>query len=179
MDWSAVDYCDVFIRLSFWRHPFTAEHPLLRHWCRDTFLQTWRRNKLILISDDPDGEHISWTIPSKIQTKTLSCLYKARPAVLARLVWRQRVDLGRRIAGWACSECAAPSAEALCMRRAAASDTEALQHCAQTPAPDRCMHYLPDSSDTPRPAGGGKEKHSWERSAREQIWCWSSASLQL
>ncbi len=38
MDWSAVDYCDVFIRLSFWRHPFTAEHPLLRHWCRDTFL---------------------------------------------------------------------------------------------------------------------------------------------
>ncbi len=26
--WSAVDYCDVFIRLSFWRHPFTAEHPL-------------------------------------------------------------------------------------------------------------------------------------------------------
>ncbi len=31
MDWSAVDYCDVFIRLSFWRHPFTAEHPLLRH----------------------------------------------------------------------------------------------------------------------------------------------------
>ncbi len=38
---SAVDYCDVFIRLSFWRHPFTAEHPLLRHWCRDTFLQIW------------------------------------------------------------------------------------------------------------------------------------------
>ncbi len=21
--------------LSFWRHPFTAEHPLLRHWCSD------------------------------------------------------------------------------------------------------------------------------------------------
>ncbi len=38
MDWSGVDYCDVFIRLSFWRHPFTAEHPLLRHWCRDAFL---------------------------------------------------------------------------------------------------------------------------------------------
>ncbi len=32
--------------LSFWRHPFTAEHPLWRHWCRDTFLQTWWRNKL-------------------------------------------------------------------------------------------------------------------------------------
>ncbi len=38
--------------LSFWRHPFTAEHPLLRHWCRDTFLQIWWRNKLIYISDD-------------------------------------------------------------------------------------------------------------------------------
>ncbi len=37
--------------LSFWRHPFTAEHPLLRHWCRDTFLQIWWRNKLIYISE--------------------------------------------------------------------------------------------------------------------------------
>ncbi len=37
--------------LSFWRHPFTAEHPLLRQWCSDTFLQIWWRNKLILISD--------------------------------------------------------------------------------------------------------------------------------
>ncbi len=27
MDWSGVDYCDVFISCldSFWRHPFTAE----------------------------------------------------------------------------------------------------------------------------------------------------------
>ncbi len=41
-----VDYCDVFIRLSFWRHPFTAKHPLLRHWCNATFLQIWWRNKL-------------------------------------------------------------------------------------------------------------------------------------
>ncbi len=23
-----LEWCDVFIRLSFWRHPFTAEHPL-------------------------------------------------------------------------------------------------------------------------------------------------------
>ncbi len=27
-----------FYQLSFWRHPFTTEHPLLRHWRRDTFL---------------------------------------------------------------------------------------------------------------------------------------------
>ncbi len=37
--------------LSFWRHPFTAEHPLLRHWCNATFLQIWWRNKLIYIMD--------------------------------------------------------------------------------------------------------------------------------
>ncbi len=73
-NWWTVDYCDVFIRLSFWRHPFTAEHPLTLiltapihcrspidshsdgthslqsiH-CWDTFIQTWWRNKLI--SDD-------------------------------------------------------------------------------------------------------------------------------
>ncbi len=57
MDWSGVDYCGLLwcfyqlFRLSFWRHPFTAEHPLLRHWCNDTFLQIWWRNKLISISD--------------------------------------------------------------------------------------------------------------------------------
>ncbi len=38
--------------LSFWRHPFTAEHPLLRQWCNDTFLQIWWRNKLIYILDE-------------------------------------------------------------------------------------------------------------------------------
>ncbi len=50
--WWTVDYCDVFIRLSFWRHPFTAEHPLLRHWCNATFLQIRWTNKLIFILDD-------------------------------------------------------------------------------------------------------------------------------
>ncbi len=35
--------------LSFWRHPFIAEHPLLRQWCNAIFLQIWWRNKLILI----------------------------------------------------------------------------------------------------------------------------------
>ncbi len=49
MDWSGVDYCDVFISShSDGTHPLT----LLRHWCRDAFLQTWWRHKLILISDE-------------------------------------------------------------------------------------------------------------------------------
>ncbi len=38
--------------LSFWRHPFTAEHPLLSKWCNATFLQIWWRNKLIYILDN-------------------------------------------------------------------------------------------------------------------------------
>ncbi len=35
-----VDYCDVFISCFdlFWRHPFTAEDPLLSKWCNATFL---------------------------------------------------------------------------------------------------------------------------------------------
>ncbi len=46
-----LECCDVFIRLSFWRHPFTAEDTLMRHWCNATFLQIWLRNKLISILD--------------------------------------------------------------------------------------------------------------------------------
>ncbi len=40
--------CDVFISSldSFWRHPFTAEDPLVSKWCNVTFLQIWWRNKL-------------------------------------------------------------------------------------------------------------------------------------
>ncbi len=45
-------WCFYQLVVSFWRHPFTAEHPLLRHWCNATFLQTWWRNKLIYILDD-------------------------------------------------------------------------------------------------------------------------------
>ncbi len=37
--------------LSFWRHPFTAEDPLVSKWWNSTFLQTWWRNKLIYIWD--------------------------------------------------------------------------------------------------------------------------------
>ncbi len=37
-----VDYCDVLIRCltSFWRHPFSAEDPLVSKWCNAKFLQT-------------------------------------------------------------------------------------------------------------------------------------------
>ncbi len=42
-----VDYCDVFYQLSFWRHPFTAEDPLVSKWCNAKFHQ----NKHIYILD--------------------------------------------------------------------------------------------------------------------------------
>ncbi len=54
MDWSCVDYCDVFISCldSFWRHPFTPEDPLVSKWCNATFLQ--------ICSDDETNAAASW-----------------------------------------------------------------------------------------------------------------------
>ncbi len=46
--------CGCFYQLfgqSFWRHPFTAEDPLVSKWWNATFLQIWLRNKLIYIWD--------------------------------------------------------------------------------------------------------------------------------
>ncbi len=60
--------------LSFWRHPFTAEDPLMSKWCNATFLQNWWRNKLTYILDGLRGIHFQqififvWTVP-------LSALY--------------------------------------------------------------------------------------------------------
>ncbi len=36
--------------LSFWRHPFTAEHPLLSKWWNDTFLQIWIKKTIYTLS---------------------------------------------------------------------------------------------------------------------------------
>ncbi len=49
-----VNYCDVFISCldSFWRHPFTAEDPLVNQWCNATFLQ--------ICSDEDTNSFISW-----------------------------------------------------------------------------------------------------------------------
>ncbi len=47
IDWLLLYYCDVFISSldSFWRHPFTAEDPLVSKWWKAKF---WWRNRLIL-----------------------------------------------------------------------------------------------------------------------------------
>ncbi len=58
--------------LSFWRHPFTAEHPLVSKWFNATFLQIWWRNAVIYISDGLRMSSFSkfsffgWTIPLNV-----------------------------------------------------------------------------------------------------------------
>ncbi len=52
--WTEVVWIIVMFLSAVWtliRHPFTTEHPLVRYWCRDTFLQIWWKNKLIYIFD--------------------------------------------------------------------------------------------------------------------------------
>ncbi len=53
LEWCGLLWCFYqLFGLSFWRHPFTAEDLLVRHWCNATFLQIWWRNKLLYIADD-------------------------------------------------------------------------------------------------------------------------------
>ncbi len=70
LEWCGLLWCFYqLFGLSFWRHPFTAEHPLLRHWWNAKFLQIWWRNKLIYILNGLRGRtfvssfHFVWTIP--------------------------------------------------------------------------------------------------------------------
>ncbi len=52
LEWCGLLWCFYqLFGLSFWRHPFTAEDPLVSNWCNATFLQIWWRNKLIYIFD--------------------------------------------------------------------------------------------------------------------------------
>ncbi len=58
LEWCGLLWCFYqLFWLSFWRHPFTAEHPLLSKWFNATFLQIWWRNKLTW----PEGKYISVT----------------------------------------------------------------------------------------------------------------------
>ncbi len=54
LEWCGLLWCFYqLFGLWFWRHPFTAEHPLVSKWCNVTFLQIWCRNKLIYILGGP------------------------------------------------------------------------------------------------------------------------------
>ncbi len=44
LEWCGLLWCFYqLFGLSFWRHPFTAEDPLVRLWCKAKFLQIWWR----------------------------------------------------------------------------------------------------------------------------------------
>ncbi len=60
LEWCGLLWCFYqLFGLSFWRHPFTAKHPLVSKWCNATFLQIWWRNKLKLLHLGwPEGEDI-------------------------------------------------------------------------------------------------------------------------
>ncbi len=50
LEWFGLLWCFYqLFGLSFWRHPFTAEDPLVNKWRNATFLQIWWRIKLIYI----------------------------------------------------------------------------------------------------------------------------------
>ncbi len=53
--------------LSFWRHPFTAEDPLVSKWCKATFLQICSDEDTNLdglrVSTSSVNFHFCWTIP--------------------------------------------------------------------------------------------------------------------
>ncbi len=68
LEWCGLLWCFYqLFGLSFWRHPFTAEHPLLRQWCNATFLQIWWRNKHLHLGWPKDIfqqiKFFVWTIP--------------------------------------------------------------------------------------------------------------------
>ncbi len=78
MDWSGVDYCDVFIRLSFWRHPFTAEHSLLSQWCDANLMKKQTHLQSIL----DDYIHCYFWVPFNLIT-----LYST--AMLQKVEWER------------------------------------------------------------------------------------------
>ncbi len=60
LEWCGLLWCFYqLFGLSFWRHPFTAEHPLVSKWRNATFLQIWWRKQTHLHLGWPEGEFIS------------------------------------------------------------------------------------------------------------------------
>ncbi len=77
--------------LSFWRHPFTKEHPLVSRWCNATFLQIWWRNKvhIVVIVCMHCKLHIADSV-----IQTLSCPSIHLHTIMMKLVSVSRPQLG-------------------------------------------------------------------------------------
>ncbi len=67
LEWCGLLWCFYqLFGLSFWRHPFTAEHPLVNKWCNARFLQIYSDEETHLRLGWSEDEHIfifGWTIP--------------------------------------------------------------------------------------------------------------------
>ncbi len=60
LEWYGFLWC--FYGLSFWRHPFTAEVPLVSNWCNATFLQ-------ICTDEEKTHLHLGWPEVNTFSTK--------------------------------------------------------------------------------------------------------------
>ncbi len=73
LEWCGLlmDYCDVFISCfcSFWRHPFTAEHPLVSKWCNAKYLQICSQEKWIC--DLHWTVHVYWVFIASLHTSLM------------------------------------------------------------------------------------------------------------
>ncbi len=80
LEWCGLLWCFYqLFGLSFWRHPFTAEDPLVSKWWNATFLQIWWRNKLIYILDSTISPIFGWTILSRIWSHALAVIANNAP----------------------------------------------------------------------------------------------------
>ncbi len=103
----------MFYRLSFWRHPFTAEHPLVSEWCNATFLQM--QNYKCKKKKKSETQWQIWTQNNWIFLISIEnkCLYDAirdlkreKKKFVKRRVWT-RVDSVIRYPGARFTNCAA------------------------------------------------------------------------
>ncbi len=66
LEWCGLLWCFYqLFGLSFWRHPFTTEDPLVSKWCNVTFLQIWWKNKLTYICTSQND----WNYPTVYASK--------------------------------------------------------------------------------------------------------------
>ncbi len=67
LEWCRLLWCFYqLFGLSFWRHPFTAEHPLMSKWCNAQFLQN--------CSDEETNSSTSWMIQGWVNCQQIFIL---------------------------------------------------------------------------------------------------------
>ncbi len=95
MDWSHVEFTCGFLwcfyqlfGLSFWRHPFTAEHPLVSKWCNAKFHQ--------FFSDEWTNLFISWMAWGGVNFQLIHFFgvnYFLKPNFFSFAGWAQRKNI--------------------------------------------------------------------------------------